>query len=155
MLFLKSGSWVFWRGCRHGCAWAMSWWGQIWSPRFSAWFWRVERQLTSEERRLWKENMPVEKVYEVKDLGLVLWYGEPVEGWGIIERAQESWCGTQQWAGNLDRLNCGLLKMKHGWNVVVVDSACELMLQPSKVICGGGQCCGTRTAALMACLIRI
>lgn len=31
---------------------------------------------------------------------------------------------------------CGLLKMKGGGNVVVVDSGCELTLQPRKVVCG-------------------
>lgn len=42
--------------------WAMSWWGQIWPPRFSAWLWRVERQLILEERRLWK----AEKAFELR-----------------------------------------------------------------------------------------
>lgn len=82
----------------------------------------------------------------MKDLGLVLWYGEP---WGV----GVSWNMLRR--AGVDRLNCGLLKMKHGSNVVVVDSGCELMLQPRKVICGDGQCCGARTAVLMTCLIRI
>lgn len=67
-------------------------------------------------------NMPGEEVYElrgglvmegtvdsVKDLGLVSWYGEPVEGWGVV--------GGETW------MKC-------------CSSGCELVLQPRTEVCG-------------------